>query len=146
MRELVARKEGADAKSEILRLLHNLKSDSDQMKVNRKMTRKTDKVAGGANRSSGNQCMTIIIRYLTSSVCLVGNKVFGGYLSMEANGDVPHIVRLCIEEVEERGLASVGIYRLSGPASAIQKYRTLFNQSKPKETTTAIDDTMVFVF
>lgn len=49
---------------------------------------------------------------------------------MEENGDIPHIVSLCTREVEARGLQSVGIYRLSGPASTIQKYKQAFNNSK----------------
>ncbi|KAG2187061.1 hypothetical protein INT44_003289 [Umbelopsis vinacea] len=56
--------------------------------------------------------------------------VFGGYLAKQVSNperDIPKIVRLCIEQVDARGLDSVGIYRLSGPAAAIQKYRTHFN-------------------
>jgi len=49
---------------------------------------------------------------------------------MEDNGDIPRIVSLCVKEVEARGLQSVGIYRLSGPASTIQKYRAAFNKGK----------------
>lgn len=49
---------------------------------------------------------------------------------MEENGDIPYIVTECVKEVEAKGLKSVGIYRLSGPASTIQKYKGLFNQSK----------------
>lgn len=49
---------------------------------------------------------------------------------MESNGDVPYIVTECIKEVEARGLKSVGIYRLSGPASTIQNYKNLFNKSE----------------
>ena len=81
-----------------------------------------------------------------------GNPVFGGYLQMDANGGVPLVVRLCIEEVEKRGtqtlpvikimhdlmnalanhvgMDTVGIYRLSGPAKSIERYRVLFNQGK----------------
>lgn len=60
---------------------------------------------------------------------MIENSVFGGYLRMEENGDVPYIVSTCIKEVEARGLQSVGIYRLSGPASSIQKYKAAFNDS-----------------
>lgn len=60
----------------------------------------------------------------------IENDVFGGYLRMEDNGDIPRIVSLCVKEVEARGLQSVGIYRLSGPASTIQKYRAAFNKGK----------------
>lgn len=56
--------------------------------------------------------------------------MFGGYLHMEQDGSIPRVVSLCIKEVEEKGLKSVGIYRLSGPASAIQKYRNSFNHGK----------------
>lgn len=63
----------------------------------------------------------------------IENDIFGGYLRMEENGDIPHIVSMCIKEVEARGLKSVGIYRLSGPASTIQKYRTSVNNSKLRQ-------------
>ena len=57
----------------------------------------------------------------------LGNEMFGGFLTMGKDGDLPRVVRMCIEEVEARGLNSVGIYRLSGPASSIQRYRAAFN-------------------
>jgi hypothetical protein len=36
-------------------------------------------------------------------------------------------VKLCINEVDKRGLDVVGIYRLSGQSTSIQKYKALFN-------------------
>ncbi|KAL9548226.1 hypothetical protein MBANPS3_005788 [Mucor bainieri] len=59
--------------------------------------------------------------------------VFGGALSLEQDGQIPQVVRLCIEQVEQRGLDVVGIYRLSGQTTSIQKYKALFNSSKPDQ-------------
>lgn len=56
--------------------------------------------------------------------------MFGGYLKLEEDGDIPKVIRLCIEQVDKRGLDSVGIYRLSGQTTSIQKYKAQFNQSK----------------
>lgn len=36
------------------------------------------------------------------------------------DGDVPKIVRICIAEVDKRGLTSEGIYRVSGRLAAVQ--------------------------
>ncbi|KAJ1540644.1 Rho GTPase-activating protein 15, partial [Nowakowskiella sp. JEL0078] len=57
--------------------------------------------------------------------------VFGGDLDAtikRENRDIPMIVELCVTEVENRGLLSQGIYRLSGNASTIQKLRACCNQ------------------
>ncbi|XP_056156179.1 active breakpoint cluster region-related protein-like [Lampris incognitus] len=40
---------------------------------------------------------------------------------------IPHVVRLCLEEVERRGLEEVGIYRTSGAASDINSLKVIFN-------------------
>lgn len=120
---------------EILRLLKSLTFDESQMKVNRKMTSTDDKKSKGHWFSSkpgkNGDIRKIEPRYVYGQTQPSGeNDVFGGLLRMEENGDIPHIVTLCIKEVEARGLKSVGIYRLSGPASTIQKYRAAFNNSK----------------
>lgn len=39
---------------------------------------------------------------------------------------VPSIVRLCVEEVERRGLKEVGIYRMSGTSTDIQRLKKAF--------------------
>ncbi|KAI8365580.1 Rho GTPase activation protein [Blakeslea trispora] len=59
-------------------------------------------------------------------------EVFGGPLKLEKDGNVPLVVRLCIEQVEARGLDTVGIYRLSGQTTAIQKYKAQFNSCHEK--------------
>ncbi|CDH48410.1 rho gtpase-activating protein 32-like [Lichtheimia corymbifera JMRC:FSU:9682] len=159
MRELVARKERVDGDSEILRLLHSLTSDSDQMKVNRKMDRKKDvddkdwkhrsRSEGGGSgggddkgrpkrlgnwfakqSKAGDKLQAQAVAGSTSINTTAGTDVFGGYLTMDRDGGIPPVVRACVEEVEARGVASVGIYRLSGPASIIQKYRALFNSNE----------------
>ncbi|KAI7888660.1 Rho GTPase activation protein [Mucor mucedo] len=135
MRELVKRKEGQNEDTEILRLLKSLTFDESQMKVNRKMTSTDDKKSKGHWFSSkpgkNGDIRKIEPRYVYGQTQPSGeNDVFGGLLRMEENGDIPHIVTLCIKEVEARGLKSVGIYRLSGPASTIQKYRAAFNNKE----------------
>ncbi|XP_053272508.1 active breakpoint cluster region-related protein isoform X1 [Pleuronectes platessa] len=42
---------------------------------------------------------------------------------------VPLVVRCCVEEVERRGLAEVGIYRISGSASEINTLRAAFDSN-----------------
>ena len=47
-----------------------------------------------------------------------------------ANGNkIPRIVYDCIDAVEKKAMQSVGVYRLSGNTSDIQKLRYSFNQS-----------------
>ncbi|KAI7906874.1 Rho GTPase activation protein [Cokeromyces recurvatus] len=135
MRELIARKEGQNDDTEIMRLLKSLTIDESQMKVNRKITQEhvEDKKSLGhwfsskPNSSDNNFAQKYQYAQSQSSN---DHDVFGGYLNMEENGDIPHVVSLCIKEVEARGLKSVGIYRLSGPASTIQKYKLAFNKGK----------------
>ncbi|KAI9486486.1 MAG: hypothetical protein EXX96DRAFT_44094 [Benjaminiella poitrasii] len=149
MRELIARKEGQNNDTEIMRLLKSLTIDENQMKVNRKMTQEhaedrkslghwfssKPNSSGGSNsyhESSNNsnhitQKMELKYQYAQSQPSNE-NDIFGGYLHLEENGDIPYVVSLCIREVEARGLKSVGIYRLSGPASTIQKYKASFNK------------------
>ncbi|CAO3651376.1 unnamed protein product [Mucor fragilis] len=141
MRELIARKESQNEETEIMRLLKSLTFDETHMKVNRKMTQQEhmeDRRSRGhwfsskpdsRSSSSSGTVKKIEPKYVYGQAQPGGeNDVFGGYLRMEDNGDIPRIVALCVREVEARGLQSVGIYRLSGPASTIQKYRTAFNK------------------
>jgi hypothetical protein len=44
-----------------------------------------------------------------------------------SHGDVPLIVEKCIVEIEKRGLEEVGIYRVPGAVSAINRLRLSFN-------------------
>ena len=46
--------------------------------------------------------------------------------------NIPMIVEQCVKRVEEKGMDSVGIYRLSGNASTIQKLRLLYNEDPKK--------------
>ena len=39
-------------------------------------------------------------------------------------GDVPRVVRLCVREIDERGLDAEGIYRVSGRHANVQEVRT----------------------
>jgi hypothetical protein len=41
-----------------------------------------------------------------------------------AEGEVPKIVRICIQEVDSRGLENEGIYRVSGRHAIVQEVRT----------------------
>ncbi|KAF9165179.1 rho GTPase-activating protein [Actinomortierella ambigua] len=55
-------------------------------------------------------------------------SVFGVELRhLMPDGRVPDIVEKCITEIEKRGLDEVGIYRVPGAVSAINKLRTAFN-------------------
>lgn len=47
-----------------------------------------------------------------------------------SHGDVPLIVEKCIAEIEKRGLEEVGIYRVPGAVSAINRLRLSFNSGK----------------
>ncbi|KAI9357208.1 hypothetical protein BD770DRAFT_389271 [Pilaira anomala] len=153
MRELVARKEGKNEDKgicvcvfvlvyiswrinlytlEILRLLKSLTFDESHMKVNRKITTTDDNskksrghwFSSSSKPGKNGDMRKIEPRNVYGQSQPSGeNDIFGGFLRLEENGDIPRVVSLCIHEVEERGLESVGIYRLSGPASAIQKYR-----------------------
>ncbi|ORY93794.1 hypothetical protein BCR43DRAFT_495342 [Syncephalastrum racemosum] len=128
MRELVARKE-----------------NSQEMKVNRKILKKTAPTKDGDDKDNGKPkkrghwfnkpgksypLPERPIAGIHSQPVAGDDSIFGGYLHMEPDGSIPRVVRLCVEEVEARGLTSVGIYRLSGPASAIQKYRAAFNRNE----------------
>ncbi|KAF9139731.1 rho GTPase-activating protein [Mortierella sp. GBA39] len=56
------------------------------------------------------------------------NSVFGVELRhLMSHGDVPLIVEKCIAEIEKRGLEEVGIYRVPGAVSAINRLRLSFN-------------------
>ncbi|KAF9976785.1 rho GTPase-activating protein [Actinomortierella ambigua] len=55
-------------------------------------------------------------------------SVFGVELRhLMPDGRIPEIVEKCISEIEKRGLDEVGIYRVPGAVSAINKLRTAFN-------------------
>ncbi|KAG1324358.1 hypothetical protein G6F62_009144 [Rhizopus arrhizus] len=133
MRELIARKEGQkNQDTEIMRLLKSLTIDENHMKVNRKINKDEEKKPSfwftkTNSKKSDSKIPTTIT---TTTTTADENSVFGGYLRMEENGDIPYLVSACIKEVEARGLKSVGIYRLSGPASSIQKYKTAFNEGE----------------
>jgi hypothetical protein len=43
---------------------------------------------------------------------------------------MPTIVTACVAEVEKKGLDDVGIYRVSGVCSEIQRLKKLFEKSK----------------
>ena len=43
---------------------------------------------------------------------------------------VPLIVSTCVEEVERRGLDDLGIYRISGLSSEIQRLKKAFERSE----------------
>ncbi|KAI8085164.1 Rho GTPase activation protein [Halteromyces radiatus] len=143
MRELIRRKEGKSQDIDILQLLRALTLDDKQMKVNKKMTKNMDtedrqdigvNVDGRPNKklgwfsgnakhkNPGTQVQTMDISHQGD------NDIFGGFLYLDQDQYVPVVVRQCIEQVEMKGLDSVGIYRLSGPASTIQKYRTAYNR------------------
>ncbi|KAF9362652.1 rho GTPase-activating protein [Mortierella sp. NVP85] len=56
------------------------------------------------------------------------NTVFGVDLRhLMLDGNIPVIVEKCLEEIEKRGLEEVGIYRVPGSVSAINRLRQSFN-------------------
>lgn len=60
---------------------------------------------------------------------------FGGLLELQCkteNRHIPSIVEVCIGIVEKSGMDSVGIYRLSGNSSLIQKFRFQYNEDPSK--------------
>ncbi|KAG0366976.1 Rho GTPase-activating protein 21 [Gamsiella multidivaricata] len=57
-----------------------------------------------------------------------GSVVFGGSLVVEAGRTVPMVVELCIKAIEARGLATAGIYRVSGHMASIQNLKRAFNE------------------
>eukprot|EP00118_Oscarella_pearsei_P028487 m.2259 g.2259 ORF g.2259 m.2259 type:complete len:739 (+) comp8524_c0_seq1:172-2388(+) len=69
-----------------------------------------------------------------SSKGLIKETVFGAHLSHlveREKGCIPKFVVLCIEAIERRGLHHVGLYRVSGNASQIQKLRFKVDREEP---------------
>lgn len=68
------------------------------------------------------------------AVVCVEDVVFGGSLeklALSSGKTVPAMITNCIEYIEKvGGLKSQGIYRLSGNASIVQKYKAQINNSK----------------
>lgn len=59
--------------------------------------------------------------------------IFGGSLEeqvLKENTKIPNIVKLCINEIERRGIEFEGIYRLSGNSSVINKLKGMFNRGE----------------
>uniref|UniRef100_A0A9J8A9P9 Rho GTPase-activating protein 15 n=1 Tax=Cyprinus carpio carpio TaxID=630221 RepID=A0A9J8A9P9_CYPCA len=64
---------------------------------------------------------------------LIKDRVFGCHLLTLCERErttVPKFVKLCVEEVEKRGLEADGIYRVSGNLAIIQKLRFLVDQEE----------------
>lgn len=51
-------------------------------------------------------------------------------MKLDENGDIPLVVKLCIHQVDQRGLDVVGIYRLSGQSTSIQRHKHLFDSDR----------------
>ena len=63
----------------------------------------------------------------------IESGIFGVKLSSTCNKEglkVPAFVTACIEEVEKRGLDEMGIYRVSGTTSDVQRIRKAFDKGK----------------
>lgn len=68
------------------------------------------------------------------TMVMSSNKVFGVSLEelvVNTPDMVPTILKQCASVVEEYGLSSVGIYRLSGTSSKIQKMKLKFEHGDP---------------
>ncbi|XP_063070316.1 rho GTPase-activating protein 15 [Engraulis encrasicolus] len=64
---------------------------------------------------------------------LIKDRVFGCHLLTLCSREgttVPKFIRLCIQEVERRGLQSDGVYRVSGNLATIQKLRFMVDQEE----------------
>ncbi|KAI8927778.1 Rho GTPase activation protein [Entophlyctis helioformis] len=64
------------------------------------------------------------------------DAIFGGLLDVQSVKEgraIPLFVEKCITAIDQRGLKSQGIYRLSGNAASIQRIRTLVNQNNYTE-------------
>uniref|UniRef100_A0A8C1PDP9 Rho GTPase-activating protein 15 n=1 Tax=Cyprinus carpio TaxID=7962 RepID=A0A8C1PDP9_CYPCA len=64
---------------------------------------------------------------------LIKDRVFGCHmltLCERERTTVPKFVKLCVEEVEKRGLEADGLYRVSGNLAVIQKLRFLVDQEE----------------
>ncbi|XP_051997889.1 rho GTPase-activating protein 15 [Xyrauchen texanus] len=64
---------------------------------------------------------------------LIKDRVFGCHILTlcERQGTtVPRFVKLCVDELEKRGLVADGLYRVSGNLSTIQKLRFLVDQEE----------------
>ncbi|CEP11285.1 hypothetical protein [Parasitella parasitica] len=140
MRELISTKENTDQQDKALVQLlssiplnaklelHNAESIDDS-KSAKTLTRWFSR----SNRNSIQKSQTFPLSSTTTSTATSGNEVFGGHLKLEEDGNIPHVVRLCIEQVDKRGLDVVGIYRLSGQTTSIQKYKAQFNSADPEQ-------------
>lgn len=139
MRELIASKE--DAENQDMELIQLLDSIPLSDKIS---TAKVDSVENPANAEETKSSLT---RWFSRSSRNGANSkqnsstetsqqskeiLFGGTLKLQEDGSVPQIVRQCVEEVDKRGLDVVGIYRLSGQSTSIQKYKNLYN-TNPSE-------------
>lgn len=61
----------------------------------------------------------------------IGRPTFGVHLTeqmLRDNMELPKIVEKCCKHIQERGLDVVGIYRLSGTTSKVQKLKSLFDR------------------
>lgn len=76
------------------------------------------------------------VLYWNYSVGECSDLIFGvslvDYATSRAlqDGDIPKIVKICIKEVDARGLESEGIYRVSGRHANVQEVRTLTDSEK----------------
>lgn len=82
--------------------------------------------------------LTVSIKYKTADQTIrrlpsrIESGIFGVKLSSTCNKEglkVPAFVSACIEEVEKRGLDEMGIYRVSGTTSDVQRIRKAFDKS-----------------
>ncbi|XP_039266553.2 breakpoint cluster region protein-like isoform X1 [Styela clava] len=61
------------------------------------------------------------------------NGVFGvkiGKVTKREHNHFPHIVKMCVQEIESRGMDEVGIYRVSGVASEVKDLKAYFDTNR----------------
>ncbi|KAK9686207.1 hypothetical protein K7432_015235 [Basidiobolus ranarum] len=85
------------------------------------------------NSERSSNSATDVISTENSQTPKERSSVFGIELSLlmkreDGSYSLPVLIEKCLREVEERGLYEVGIYRISGMASAIEQLRQSFNK------------------
>ncbi|KAG0327640.1 hypothetical protein BGZ99_007221 [Dissophora globulifera] len=112
----ISSNQGAKAKlSNMSRSFFSKDKDREKDKEQKSKERSKDKVKGKDTKQ------------ISPKGAQNGSVVFGGSLTVEPGRTIPMVVELCIKTIEERGLATAGIYRVSGHMASIQNLKRAFN-------------------
>ncbi|CAO3618993.1 unnamed protein product [Mucor hiemalis] len=108
-------------------LINKIDRDADWVEFVRLCTERSGKI-------QKNEAMSQDISMLSSNANYNNNRVFGVSLEQQAEISedmVPDILKRCTMVVEQYALSSVGIYRISGTSSKIQKIKFKFENGDP---------------